>query len=153
MNDESEERIKANKRSEKLVKEILLFEKKLEIFYEHSREHIKARKLAEKLVEAILSSEKFKNKNQRGFFSYKGDSDIDLDRFLIGLIHFLSSGYYYTDPCLDLIDNVQECSIALERSLDKFDPEMGYELPIYVNWWIVHGLKRAIDREKANQSS
>ena len=150
MNEESEERIEDNKRSEKLVKEILLFEKKLEILYEHSREHIKARKLAKRLVEAIFSSEKFKNKNQRGFFSYKGDSDIDLDRFLIGLIHFLSLKYYYKEPCSDLIDNVQECSIALERSLDKFDPEMGYELPIYVYWWIGQGLKNAIDRGKAD---
>ena len=54
---------------------------------------------------------------------------------------------------MDLIDLVQECSMALERSLDKFDPEMGYELPIYVYWWIDKGLKKEIDSEKGNQSS
>ena len=153
MNEESEERIEADKRSEKLVEEILLFEKKLEKAYEHSKEHIKARELAEKLVKAILSFEKFKKKNQRGFFSYKGDSDIDLDRFLIGLILFLSLKFYYREPRSELIDSVQWCAIALERSLDKFDPSMGYELPIYVYWWIIKGLENAIDIEKENQSS
>ena len=152
MNENSEGRIEANKRSEKLVETILSFEKKRAKLNE-PRRYIEVHIEAERLVKAILSFEKFKNKNQPGYFSYKGASDIDLDHFLIGLIYSLTLQYGIKEPGVDLIDLVQECSIALERSLDKFDPEMGFELPIYVYWWIVQGLKNAIDREKANQSS
>ena len=152
MNENSEGRIEANKRSEKLVETILSFEKKRAKLNE-PRRYIEVHIEAERLVKAILSFEKFKNKNQTGYFSYKGDSDIDLDHFLIGLIYSLTLQYGIKEPGVDLIDLVQECSIALERSLDKFDPEMGYELPIYVYWWIDQGLKKAIDMEKGNQSS
>ena len=151
MNEESKEIIESNKRSEKLVETILSVEKKRAKLNE-PRRYIEVHIEAERLVKAILSFEKFKNKNQIGYFSYKGDSDIDLDHFLIGLIYRLTLQYGIKGPGVDLIDLVQECSIALERSLDKFDPEMGFELPIYVYWWIVQGLKNAIDREKANQS-
>jgi len=152
MNEESKEIIESNKRSEKLVETILSVEKKRAKLNE-PRRYIEVHIEAERLVKAILSFEKFKNKNQTGYFSYKGDSDIDLDHFLIGLIYSLTLQYGIKVLGVDLIDLVQECSIALERSLDKFDPEMGFELPIYVYWWIVQGLKNAIDREKANQSS
>ena len=152
MNEESKEIIESNKRSEKLVENILSVEKKRAKLNE-PRRYIEVHIEAERLVKAILSFEKFKNKNQTGYFSYKGDSDIDLDHFLIGLIYSLTLQYGIKVLGVDLIDLVQECSIALERSLDKFDPEMGFELPIYVYWWIDHGLKNAIDKEKANQSS
>ena len=154
MKEESKEIIESNKRSEKLVENILSVEKKRAKLNE-PRRYIEVHIKAERLVKAILSFDKFKNKNQTGYFSYKGDSDIDLDHFLIGLIYSLTLHYGNKElgVDLDLIDLVQECSIALERSLDKFDPEMGFELPIYVYWWIVQGLKNAIDREKANQSS
>ena len=152
MNEESKEIIESNKRSEKLVENILSVEKKRAKLNE-PRRYIEVHIEAERLVKAILSFEKFKNKNQTGYFSYKGDSDIDLDHFLIGLIYSLTFQYGLKEPGVDLIDLVQVCSIALARSLEKFDPEMGYELPIYVYWWIVQGLKKAIDREKANQSS
>ena len=152
MNEELKEIIESNKRSEKLVETILSVQKKRAKLNE-PRRYIEVHIEAERLVKAILSFEKFKNKNQTGYFSYKGDSDIDLDHFLIGLIYSLTLQYGIKELGVDLIDLVQECSIALERSLDKFDPEMGFELPIYVYWWIVQGLKNAIDREKANQSS
>ena len=152
MKEESKEIIESNKRSEKLVETILSVEKKRAKLNE-PRRYIEVHIEAERLVKAILSFEKFKNKNQTGYFSYKGDSDIDLDHFLIGLIYSLTLQYGIKVLGVDLIDLVQECSIALERSLDKFDPEMGFELPIYVYWWIDKGLKKAIDSEKGNQSS
>ena len=152
MNEESKEIIESNKRSEKLVENILSVEKKRAKLNEPKR-YIEVHMEAERLVKAILSFEKFKNKNQKGYFFYKGDTDIDLDHFLIGLIYSLTLHYGSKELGVDLIDLVQECSIALERSLDKFDPEMGFELPIYVYWRIVQGLKNAIDKEKANQSS
>ena len=82
MNENSEGRIEANKRSEKLVETILSFEKKRAKLNE-PRRYIEVHIKAERLVKAILSFDKFKNKNQTGYFSYKGDSDIDLDHFLI----------------------------------------------------------------------
>ena len=112
MNEESKEIIESNKRSEKLVETILSVEKKRAKLNE-PRRYIEVHIEAERLVKAILSFEKFKNKNQTGYFSYKGDSDIDLDHFLIGLIYSLTLQYGIKELGVDLIDLVQECSIAL----------------------------------------
>ncbi len=51
----------------------------------------------------------------------------------------------YQNKGLELLDLVQEGAIGLERAVDKFDPDRGYEFTDYASWWIRQAICVAID--------
>ena len=52
-----------------------------------------------------------------------------------------------TTSSLDMDDLIIEGSMGLAKAIDKFKPELGYQLSTYADWYISHYIRRAIHNQ------
>ena len=50
-------------------------------------------------------------------------------------------------PSLTFLDLMQEGSIGLMKATEKFETARGYRFSTYATWWIMQGIKRALDQQ------
>lgn len=60
------------------------------------------------------------------------------------------SGYHSED---DLLDNIQEGNIGLERAINRFNPSLNYKFSTYATYWIKAYIKKAIYQKKKTQKN
>ncbi len=87
-----------------------------------------------------------------------GDADADdiKERVVeehLELVDSLAKNVWNESSGIEFSDVIQEGNIGLQKAIDNFDYERGYQFKTYAQWWVRQSIVRAMAGQNANSES
>lgn len=82
----------------------------------------------------------------RLYHSTNGKEKRNAQKLLLycNMLLIVSRSFQFLGKGLPMVDLLQEGAIGFLHGLDKFKPELGYNVTTYITWWIAQAMSRAI---------
>ena len=71
----------------------------------------------------------------------------------LGLVVNIAKKYRHQAPEMEFIDLIQVGNIGLQKAIDNFDYERGYQFKTYAQWWVRQSVVRTMAGQNANSEN